>query len=336
MSTTRTKPNLCEIVTFGSAPIINEETGVIEGVKILGENSKNGRRYKPEAMREAAPLYEGVKSYINHPRKSELSDDRDFAKWSGIFEGVHYLEGKGLFGNFRLRKEGPHFREIIEAARDFPQHAGFSHVAEGKSRREGNTEIVESIREVFSVDLVTDPATTKGFFESEQKVPRKMKTTLKELIEATPEATQGRKLLVEAVEAKSVDGSHAVEHDDDASDALKVLAAIESIADKLNAAPVVEPVVVEDPELTKKVAMLEAKTMLLESGREATDIRVKALAACEEADRAALLESWAPVEVTNSRRPTSSPPLNEATDDDLVESYDPATLTTAQFASRLR
>lgn len=140
MSTTRTKPNLCEIVTFGSAPIINEETGVIEGVKILGENSKNGRRYKPEAMREAAPLYEGVKSYINHPRKSELSDDRDFAKWSGIFEGVHYLEGKGLFGNFRLRKEGPHFREIIEAARDFPQHAGFSHVAEGKSRREGNTE----------------------------------------------------------------------------------------------------------------------------------------------------------------------------------------------------
>jgi hypothetical protein len=294
---------------------VDEEKGILRGVKLLGENSKNGRRYLPEAMKKAVPLYEGRKMYLNHPGPNEAAE-RKFEVWLGVYRNAQYVEGKGIFADAYLRKESGYFKGIVEAARDFPNDAGLSHVADGDSVMEGRSEIVESISEVFSVDLVTDPATTAGWFEGVMKTKKK---TVKQIIEAAPEDTKHRKRLLESVEAGTLDSETEIEVPGDANPATEVALAIaEIVAPELS--PPAEPNQESDKKLVDaekrlteqagKIAQLEAKQLLLESNIEATEVRIKALAATPEADRSALLESW-PV-IDSVERPKRIPGMVES------------------------
>ena len=47
-----------------------------------------------------------------------------------------------------------------------PENVGFSHNVEARVGRRGDRVVVEAIIRVQSVDLVADPATTRGLFES--------------------------------------------------------------------------------------------------------------------------------------------------------------------------
>lgn len=332
-----------ETVYQESAPRVGADEGVLYGVKVLGENSRNKRRYAPQGMREAIALYNGAKSYIDHPGADRLSEDRKFSDWAGVFQNARYEEGRGIFADLHLRKTGEHFEGILEAAQKFPTAVGFSHVAEGESRVDGDTEIVESIREVFSVDLVTDPATTAGFFESRRK-PK----TLKTAIESLPDGTV-RKRLIEMADLGQLDGSLPMDGDDKPTDPLTQMGGLvkelirmlgetlKALAAKQDAPPPVPPaaphealeddmaqetkeqdkaafeslkkehaaIMAERDKLLQENAALQAKVLLLESGREASAVRVKALAEAAEADRAALLESWPQLEA--GERPLRSP-----------------------------
>ena len=48
-----------------------------------------------------------------------------------------------------------------------PENVGFSHNVEAKTSRRADRVVVEAITRVQSVDLVADPATTRGLFESD-------------------------------------------------------------------------------------------------------------------------------------------------------------------------
>ena len=80
--------------------------------------------------------------------------------------------------------------------------------------------------------------------------------------------------------------------------------------------------------MRRENAELKAKNILLESGREATPIRIKALAAASDEDQAELLESWPLVET--GERPLRSPGLTESFVPDFPRD-DPA-----KFAALLR
>lgn len=336
-----------------SAPRVDAESGVIYGVKLLGENSKNKRKYTRKAMREAVSLYEGRKSYVNHATRENLSEDRKFQDWTGNFRNVSYREGKGIFADQHLLKSSPYFASIIEAAQNFPNSVGYSHVAEGESRHDGETEIIESIREVFSVDLVTDPATTAGFFES---VDRSEGVTLREAVEALKESPE-RKQLIEMMDGGFLDGGFSMgEKKEQPADPMSQIAAmlqtlVAALADISKAAvnakqpePAIAPPASpgsepafpdeasgesEDEEMTeedkqkieafeslaRENAELKAKQLLIESGREPLPSRIKALANADEADRPELLESWDRVEI--SSRPARSPGLVESADSDF-------------------
>jgi hypothetical protein len=68
--------------------------------------------------------------------------------------------------------------------------------------------------------------------------------------------------------------------------------------------------------IKKKLATLEAKTMLLESGREATDVQVAAVAAVSEEERKTLVESWPVKQIQQTgngrKKPERSAPLRES------------------------
>ena len=330
---------------------VDEAGGWLRHAKLLGMESRNNRKYTKESMKEAAPKYNGLKIYIDHPKRSEVSEgaDRSMKDWAGTIHNAKF-ESDGVYGDIKLRKKSQHFDGIIEAARDFPKDVGFSHVADGASKYEGETEIVESYKP-YSVDLVADPATTAGFFES---VKPAKKNTVKHAVESLPESPI-RKRLIEMMDGGFMDGSMAVEPDDVPADPLSqanalLMQLVTVLGDALKTsvgkpapAPVVTPPpapdapeedMEQDPKkpakpdvadeamafesLKRENAELKAGKLLLESGREATPARIKALASAAEADQKELLESWPQLEA--GERPQRSPALIESEDIDLTPS----------------
>ncbi len=153
----------------GTRIAVDREAGVIRGVKILGLRSRNGREYSTEALRDAAPLYENVKVNVNHP-KSSATSARDYQDRIGTMRAVRLIEAEGLFADFHFNPKHAIAEQLIWDAEHASENVGFSHNVEARIMRRGDKAIVEAITLVKSVDLVADPATTRGLFESESSV----------------------------------------------------------------------------------------------------------------------------------------------------------------------
>lgn len=143
---------------------IDRAAGEIRGVKVLGTASRNGRVYPESTLRAAASLYAGVAVNVDHNETS--LGGRGVGDQFGRLESVAFSEG-ALRGNLQYLKSHPLAEQILETAERFPGRLGLSHAAEGNTKPDGHGgAIVSSITEVHSVDLVTNPASTSGLFES--------------------------------------------------------------------------------------------------------------------------------------------------------------------------
>lgn len=154
---------LMEKVKAGNVDVKN---GVLHGVKIIGASSRNGREYPAETLRAAAPLYEGVRVNLDHRRKPD--SDRPVRDTIGVLRNVAFRNG-GLYGDLHIFKSHPDSAWILERAELAPDSFGLSHAAGGNVSRRGGVEVVERIEQVQSVDLVSEPATTAGLFESQER-----------------------------------------------------------------------------------------------------------------------------------------------------------------------
>jgi len=149
----------------GVAVRVDRQGGVIRGVKILGLQSRNGRTYLPEALAEAARLYEEAKVNVNHPKGNPLGA-RDYRDRIGVLRSVVARPGEGLFADFHFNPKHALAEQLIWDAEHMPENVGFSHNVLARTGRRGDRVVVEAITKVESVDLVADPATTRGLFES--------------------------------------------------------------------------------------------------------------------------------------------------------------------------
>lgn len=164
---------------YSSDAKIDREAGVIRRVKVLGRESANGRTYSDQAMHDAARLYEGAEVNIDHDRK-EPNRERGLLEGFGVLRGVTE-ESDGIYSDLHYLKSHPATEVFLERAERFPDKVGLSHNADGKANRHGKKLIVESIAKVNSVDVVRNPATNKGLFESKDQT---MPTTVKEILES--------------------------------------------------------------------------------------------------------------------------------------------------------
>ena len=154
----------------GSGPIkIDKTHGILYGVKILGTQSKNGRRYPVGTLKKAIPLYENAKVNVDHSEESS-SRSRSYTDRLGSICNVHLRGEEGLFADFHFNPRHPLVEQLLWDAEHAPANVGFSHNIDAVTRREQNELIVEEILAVKSVDLVADPATTKGLFESTENI----------------------------------------------------------------------------------------------------------------------------------------------------------------------
>lgn len=148
----------------GMSPRVDRRNGRIFGVKVLGLQSRNGRVYRPEAIAAAAPLYENVKVNVNHP-KARPHEARDYQDRLGCLRNVR-ATADGLFGDLYFNPHHPLADQLAWDAEHAPENVGLSHNVQARTRRQGEQVIVEAIECVTSVDLVADPATTRGLYES--------------------------------------------------------------------------------------------------------------------------------------------------------------------------
>ena len=147
---------------------VDRQAGVIRGVKVLGLESRNGRSYLPEALAQAARLYEDAKVNVNHP-KGNPAGPRDYQDRIGTIRNVAMRPGEGLFADFHFNPKHALAEQLIWDAEHAPENVGFSHNVEARIGRRGDRVVVEAITRVQSVDLVADPATTRGLFESARR-----------------------------------------------------------------------------------------------------------------------------------------------------------------------
>ncbi len=156
---------LNEYVDSRGVPMgVDRRRGIIRGVKILGVESRNGRIYLPEAIRDAAPLYEEAKVNVNHPQ-GDPAAPRDYQDRIGVIRNVVCRPGEGLFAEFHFNPKHALAEQLLWDAEHAPENVGFSHNVQARTSRRGEQTVVETIAKVQSVDLVADPATTGGLFE---------------------------------------------------------------------------------------------------------------------------------------------------------------------------
>ena len=92
---------LQEYVDSRGVPVaVDRGAGVIRGVKILGLQSRNGRSYLPEALAQAAPLYENAKVNLNYA-SGDPAAPRDYRDRMGVIRGVIVRED-GLYADFHF------------------------------------------------------------------------------------------------------------------------------------------------------------------------------------------------------------------------------------------
>ena len=149
---------------FGQADL---PAGLIRGVRILGPKSSNNRIYPESTLRAAVSHYEGVKVNLDHPAKPQ--DPRSVRDRIGVIRNARFESGTGIVGDFHFNPKHPAAQQIAWDAENNSTACGFSHNANLHISRKDGRQIVESIAGVRSVDLVADPATTGGFFESTQE-----------------------------------------------------------------------------------------------------------------------------------------------------------------------
>lgn len=142
---------------------ITVEGNVLKDVKLLGLSSANGRIYLANAVQEALSLYESAKCNLDHDWWRTV--EKRFARVKNV-----RFENNELRGDVHCNPTLAMFAPVKWWAENDPGMIGMSHVVDaGFEILDNGIQQITKIYAVEAVDLVADPATTKGLGESMDK-----------------------------------------------------------------------------------------------------------------------------------------------------------------------
>ena len=158
--------------------VIDKEQRLIPGVALLNETSSNiyypgskGTKFS-EAFRKAiASNIDGKKVYVDHAGKDELANHRGVRSIRdviGYYENGRMESGIPKADIKYLTNQAPFVESIMEMA----DLVGLSIVANGQMSYDVSTGIAEAfaLKELQSVDLVTETGSTINMFESDNNI----------------------------------------------------------------------------------------------------------------------------------------------------------------------
>jgi uncharacterized protein YoxC len=150
---------------------VDRAESTVDGVKLMGWESKNKRRFAEAARQEIYSLCENAKINVNH-NTADLSAPRNYGDRFG-FVVSRTREADGIYGKVKVNPKHPLAEQFFWDAEHAPQNCGFSPVYAPKktSRDREGFLLVEGVSRVSSIDLVADPATTNSLKESQGNTP---------------------------------------------------------------------------------------------------------------------------------------------------------------------
>jgi len=155
-------------ITFAvAAGKIDAEAGVIRGVSLISEGPALGHGVMVDArtlqqVKAAAEQYEGG-------LKVKLDHNSGAGDIIGYVDALR-IEGTKLLGDLNLLKNSPHRGYVLEIAEKIPDTFGLSIAFSGPVEISGDKKtMLQRCSEIYSVDLVSEPAANEGLFQRKLK-----------------------------------------------------------------------------------------------------------------------------------------------------------------------
>lgn len=146
---------------------VDKERGIVRNVALFQPKSKNNYDYSSAAVGQMFEHLKGAKVYLNHVAATKEGEGRDPSDLLGVTENPHY-EGATIIGDLRVNRGNRKF-DLLEAAASVPDAIGMSTSSRGVRILKGDRGLVEKLTDFYSVDIVTNPATTRNLLEHEDK-----------------------------------------------------------------------------------------------------------------------------------------------------------------------
>jgi len=141
---------------------IDASSRLVQNIVLCGAVSRNGHRYTTEALQAAVSLYNHKPVFLDHAANTAKPYERSTRDLVGSVQNARY-HAEQIVGDIQVldTEAGRTFLALL-AAENSP--VGMSHVV--LAQRELQTQRVEKIHDVVSVDAVVFPASTRGWRES--------------------------------------------------------------------------------------------------------------------------------------------------------------------------
>jgi hypothetical protein len=140
---------------------VDRENCTVRHVKLCGWTSLNNRQYDPDSCSRCAERYNGAFVNIDHGRTDVAG------RFGRVVGGTVVAKLDGLYGDVKYNPMKSITEEILWTIENDPTALGMSHDVDAKvQQRPDGSMLVTEIVKVRSVDIVSEPATTKGLFES--------------------------------------------------------------------------------------------------------------------------------------------------------------------------
>jgi hypothetical protein len=143
---------------------VDETNGVIKDVLVLGGGTRGMGIYAPAVMQEAAQLYDGMPTFVNHTKDGS---NPPYDNKLGVHHNPH-MSPEGIRTDFHFNPQHRCASQLIWDAKNDPKNVGFSHDADCAYEIRDGRRHVTKIRKVYSIDLVGRPGTTRGLWEEEE------------------------------------------------------------------------------------------------------------------------------------------------------------------------
>lgn len=152
---------------------------VIDNVKLVGRDSRNGYSYSDGALENAAKsgLYNNLPIWDLHPLREKRikGETRNNRQYIGKTQDNTYYKDGAIFGSIEVCLENESAKTFAWRAKNDHKNIGISHEA-WHSPIDENTGMIAEIYEVEGLASTSKPATTKNLYESVEEMNLKTMT----------------------------------------------------------------------------------------------------------------------------------------------------------------
>lgn len=158
-----------------------------DAILVRAGESKNKNFYPDAALREAAPMFEGMNVYAKSNKDHLQGEGKDVKAIAGWISGARFVEGKKpdgghVAGTMNFAAGMTQLRETIADAwkRGKRDLVGLSVDLVAKTARDGARRIAKRITQVHSVDLIVDPSAGGALVRMTEAVDPKEQDPMKQ------------------------------------------------------------------------------------------------------------------------------------------------------------